>query len=278
MPDPRAPQLERRLAALELEIRELRTAPPPSAARSPRRRMRRVATAIMLVLAIGVVPMVALATDNFSDVPTDNQFHDAINSLYDARITRGCTTSPPLKYCPQDDVNRQQMAGFLNRGLGRVAGAQGSADATADATLTVASITLDTGGLPGGTGFVLVTGSASGLTASSTTCPCALGVRVRNATAGQEPTLWQFDEVSNTPTYFGGLLRVGSASQSWVFSVPSGTTQTFQLRATVDMTGATGDINVQGHITAVYVPFGSAGGSALDLGEAGSTEIQGVAD
>jgi hypothetical protein len=275
MPEPRAPHLERRLAALELEIRQLRTAPPPRAAPPPRRRMRKVATAIMLVLAIGVVPMVALASDTFSDVPTGNQFHDAINNLYDARITRGCTTSPPLMYCPQDDVNRQQMAGFLNRGLGRVAGTQDFVDYTADATQTVASITLDTGGLTGGTGFVHVTGSATGFTSSTTTCPCALGLRVRNATAGQEPGLWQFEEVSNTPSH--GSLRLGSATQSWVFSVPTGTTQTFELRVLVNMTGATGDITVQGHITAVYVPFGSTGGSTLDLSDAG-TGIQGIAD
>ena len=276
MPEHRVPHLERRLAALELEIRELRTAPPPrAAARSPRRRMRKIATAMTLVLAIGVVPMVALASDTFSDVPNDSNFHDDINNIAGAGITAGDPAGSDT-YKPQKDVNRQQMAAFLSRGLGRAAGAQDSEGFTADGTQTIASITLDTGGVPGGTGFVLVTGSATGVTGSATTCPCAIGVRVRNATAGQEPGLWEFDEVSNTGTYFG--LRVGSATQSWVFSVPTGTTQTFELRTTVDMTGATGDMTVQGHITAIYVPFGSTGGSTLDLSEGGSTEIQGVAD
>jgi hypothetical protein len=228
-----------------------------------------------VIMAVGFLPMVAVASDTFSDVPNDSNFHDAINNIAGAGITAGDPAGSDT-YQPQKNVNRQQMAAFLSRGLGRAAGTQGFQTYLADGTQTIASITVDTGGVTGGTGFVLVTGSATGTSTSGTTCPCAIGVRVRNATAGEEPSLWEFEEVSNTATYFG--LRIGSATQSWVFEVPTGTTQTFELRTTVDMTGASGDLTVQGHITAIYVPFGSTGGSTLDLSEFGSTGIDGVAD
>ena len=270
------PSLEHRLRALELEVTDLRKG-RPRRAHAPARpsRPRRILVVMSVIMAVGLLPMAAVASDTFSDVPNDSNFHDAINNIAGAGITAGDPAGSDT-YQPQKNVNRQQMAAFLSRGLGRVAGTEDSQDYTADGTQTIASITVDTGGVTGGTGFVLVTGSATGVSSSDTTCPCAVGVRVRNATAGVEPDFWEFEEVTNTPTYFG--FRVGSATQSWVFEVPTGTTQTFELRATVDMTGASGDITVQGHITAIYVPFGSTGGSTLDLSEFGSTAVDGVAD
>jgi len=257
------PIVEQRLRALELEVDDLRRGrrrPAATAARPSR--ARRIVVSLSVIMAIGLLPMVALASDTFTDVPDSSQFHDAINSLYEARITRGCTTTPPLQYCPQDNVNRQQMAGFLNRGLGRATGDENAAIVEADeGNVEIVSVTVEPGGLTGGTGFVVVTGSVSAFTTSGTTCPCEVGIRVRNLTADDGPGLWQFFDVSNTatPTTF----RNASGSQSWVFQVPSGTAQEFAVLADIDMAGATGFLALQGHITAVYVPFGGTGGSTL---------------
>ena len=40
----------------------------------------------------------------------------AIDALYAAGITRGCSTRP-LRYCPNNAVTRAQMASFLTRAL-----------------------------------------------------------------------------------------------------------------------------------------------------------------
>jgi hypothetical protein len=52
----------------------------------------------------------------FADVPTSHPFFAWIEALVKARITAGCSTSPPL-YCPDAGVTRGQMAVFLLRGI-----------------------------------------------------------------------------------------------------------------------------------------------------------------
>jgi hypothetical protein len=51
----------------------------------------------------------------FSDVPSTYWAVSYIESLYNAGITGGCSTSP-LLYCPSSSVTRAQMAVFLLRG------------------------------------------------------------------------------------------------------------------------------------------------------------------
>ena len=51
----------------------------------------------------------------FSDVAPNNSFADAINRLAAAGITEGCGSN---QFCPNEIVNREQMAAFLVRALG----------------------------------------------------------------------------------------------------------------------------------------------------------------
>jgi hypothetical protein len=48
----------------------------------------------------------------FGDVPVGSFAADWIEALYNAGITGGCSASP-LLYCPDNPVNRGQMAAFL---------------------------------------------------------------------------------------------------------------------------------------------------------------------
>ena len=269
MPEhPSEPILEQRLRALEIEIDDLRErrSRAPTAARSAR--IRRIFVSLTVIMTIGLLPMVVPASDTFNDVPDSNPFHDAINSLAGAGITTGCNNTPP-QFCPQEFVKRQAMAGFLNRGLGRATANQDATAIGADANdVEVASVTLTPGGVTGGIGFVLVTGSVSAFTTSGTTCPCEVGMRVADVTGGTDPGLWQFFDVSNTAT--PSTFRNSSGTMSWVFEVPSGTAREFAVMADIDMTGATGTLALQGQITAMYVPFGGTGGSTL-----GTTGVQG---
>jgi len=57
-------------------------------------------------------PLGAIASHQFTDVPTSNAFHADIDAIRDAGVTAGCS---PTKYCPKDFVTREEMAAFLNR-------------------------------------------------------------------------------------------------------------------------------------------------------------------
>ncbi len=61
------------------------------------------------------LPIAALGSHTFTDVPDDHTFHTDIDWLADAGITKGC--NPPLntKYCPDTAVTRGAMAAFLRR-------------------------------------------------------------------------------------------------------------------------------------------------------------------
>jgi hypothetical protein len=51
----------------------------------------------------------------FEDVPVGHWAEAYIYAIFNAEITQGCSQNP-LKYCPQDPVNRAQSAAFIVRG------------------------------------------------------------------------------------------------------------------------------------------------------------------
>ena len=66
---------------------------PPAPARQ-RTRIRRTLVAFTTVIALGMLPMMTVASDVFRDLDDTHPFHDAANEMYTARITRGCATNP----------------------------------------------------------------------------------------------------------------------------------------------------------------------------------------
>jgi hypothetical protein len=81
--------------------------------RIPRRWMRMGIVA--LVTAAITVPLTAIASHTFDDVPDSNIFHDDIAWLRAADVTRGCNPPANTLYCPKDNVTREQMAAFMRR-------------------------------------------------------------------------------------------------------------------------------------------------------------------
>jgi hypothetical protein len=67
--------------------------------------------AAFLVRALALAP--PPATDPYTD-DNGHQFENDIESLAAAGITRGCNSDGTL-FCPEDIVNREQMAAFLHR-------------------------------------------------------------------------------------------------------------------------------------------------------------------
>ena len=51
--------------------------------------------------------------------PIGHWADDSIMAIYDAGITSGCSQNP-LRYCPGDNVTREQMAAFITRALNQV--------------------------------------------------------------------------------------------------------------------------------------------------------------
>ena len=58
----------------------------------------------------------ATATDYFTDDET-SVFEDDANRLAAAGITRGCNPPANDNYCPDDLLNRGEIAAFFRRGL-----------------------------------------------------------------------------------------------------------------------------------------------------------------
>jgi hypothetical protein len=71
---------------------------------------------VALVVATALlVPGAAWASHQFTDVSDDNVFHDDIDAIADAGVTKGCNPPDNTEYCPDDLVTREQMAAFMNR-------------------------------------------------------------------------------------------------------------------------------------------------------------------
>jgi hypothetical protein len=84
---------------------------------------RRRLTILVGILLAGLmlVPGVAGASHTFEDVDDDNVFHDDIDWLAAAGVTKGCNPPANDKFCPGSNVTREQMAAFMHRlATGRV--------------------------------------------------------------------------------------------------------------------------------------------------------------
>ncbi len=204
---------------------------------------------LAVLLTLGI-PAGAFASDRFTDVPTDSIFHSAINAIAGAGITLGCGGT---NYCPSANVNREQMAAFMHRGLGRVAmGTWGYLPigfSYGDASV----LTIKAGEATGGTALVKVDGSVTLYAADSLGCPCQADADIaQDGGAISHSVAGQISAVASSG--YG----VDTVYVTYVFQVPSGTTQTFRLR--VFRSAGTGMYGV-GQLTAVYAPFGSQGTS-----------------
>lgn len=92
---------------------------------------------IVVVTAVVAVPLTALASHQFTDVPNSNIFHDDIAWLADAGVTKGCNPPANTEFCPDDATTRAQMAAFMRR-FAQYLGAEDGTPAQADSVNGVA--------------------------------------------------------------------------------------------------------------------------------------------
>jgi hypothetical protein len=224
--------------------------------RMPARRRSRLAVTAALALAI-MLPASVLANHIFSDVPTTMTGHSAIEALYDARVTSGCTATT---YCPLAAVTRAQMAIFLQRGLGRVAF---SSDPAADAVTVLQSdqneVTIRTGGSTGGTQFIKADVAYSAEVLDVTGCPCTVDVNIVSSNgANSEAILETVDSLG----WFNGTATIA-------FAAPSGSDITITVVAAQDV--ETSDIIMYADVSAITAAYGHLGTDVPTPALGGST-------
>jgi hypothetical protein len=155
-------------------------------------------------------------------------------------------------------ANASLLNGFAANGLVRAARVFNSASVllgAANTTVATLSITAPAAG------FVLLTADYNTI---GTGCPCEGWYLVRDAVAGTLSNNYKITRNETSSTYHDGAL-------TWVFPVAAGA-RTFQLQG---KNGLGTTVNANGAaVTALYVPFGSTGGSTLlhDVHSATSTK------
>jgi len=210
----------------------------------------------------------AWANHNFSDVLDANPHHADISAIFGARITTGCT---PTTYCPGDAVQRQTMATFLRRGLGRT----GASGTTAPINLTttfqdIAQDTITAGGASGGTGFIVLWGSFTALAGNDLSIENRIEFRFIEDSTG---SLSNVNSVTLEPST--NAFPSASPAKQWVFSIPTGVTRTYSLQARIAFPAAPTEV-VQAEsrlISLMYVPFGAAGTNTLGGAIGGSGAV-----
>ena len=79
-----------------------------------RKRFSRALLITLVAFAI-MIPVVANAAAGFVDVADSNVFVADIQWMADSGITKGCNPPTNDRFCPGDNVTREQMAAFMHR-------------------------------------------------------------------------------------------------------------------------------------------------------------------
>ena len=195
----------------------------------------------------------AYASHQFADVPASSPFHASVDHVARAGVTLGFLDGT---YRPADAVTRGQMAGFLDRGLGRVAYDEGERTdvVLADGQVVVTDVRIRSGASGGEGGFVV-------LTATFDVSPDGVTV------ADSHRTIWKLrdatDDTEGPSVYLPWTNDDVGGALSWVVPIGPGQTKRFELVGSVNSSPAPPFV-LTGRLAAQYTPFGWNGGGALD--------------
>lgn len=221
---------------------------------------RRTRIALATVAALTIAVPVAWASDVFADVPPGAFYHDAASAMRTSGITAGCgqnNAAQPI-FCPDNEVTRAQMATFMHRGFGRVAFTQGSNVAVTSTTdVDLATLTVNVPGATGATQFVKLDATVMAFASDATGCPCQARFYITRDGGGGSDVRY-VETATPGPSGFS----IDSGANTYVAAVPSGTTQTFRLKAG-RFASTTGSMTVRGSLSLITSPFGKTGSNAL---------------
>jgi hypothetical protein len=207
----------------------------------------------------GVLTGVAVANHQWSDVPTSDFFHDAIDDFTDA----GCASGyPDGTFRPTQPVLRQQMARFIASCAGRIGYDEVLSHPvpTTDTAVPGLDAFMTAGAVGDGGGFVHVQVDAHAYSADTTGYPCEVRISVGNAAdpASRETFI---DLPANTADTF----EDGSSSVEQFFDLGAGFNSTQPIRV---MKSCSANVAVDLRVTTTYWPFDSSGdGGASTLEE-----------
>jgi hypothetical protein len=160
-----------------------------------------------------------------------------------------------MTYCPTSEVRRDQMAAFLNRGLGRGAfGEEAAVDLTASGLYVAqTSITVL------GAGWVHVTADGMAYTTDlgngATGCPCEVDLQVYAPELDAISYFFAetlYNAILDQPSY----VHLGTNN---AFSVAAAGTYTFKVW--MARPSGTAPVKADATVTALWVPFGATGGA-----------------
>lgn len=208
MAEPTMREILDRLDVQEQELARLRAASPAKLRRKGflGGRLGRSLAVLTTALIIALVPLSIYAANGFTDL--QGNVHDPdIDTIYNLGITTGCV--PNVKYCPTNNVTRQEMASFLARtaSLNRMAFTSLPSAAASENldplggtinTRGYMNVSLTVPGRAGGSAMLVkvdFTGYAFARSATAGTatpgCPCLLRgeITVNGETAGATPAV-----------------------------------------------------------------------------------------
>jgi hypothetical protein len=260
---------DERIELLEARIAELESA------RRPRRRRLILPRRPLVVglLAVGLLlPGVALASHQFSDVPDSHPFHDDISAIAGAGITSGFSDGT---YRPSEPVTRMALAAFLRRTGGRAALAIGAAPMTASVDvgvgagsssdyLPVRQLTITVAGASNDANpnqLVHLQGRVQFFTSMSTSvkgCPCTFVALIRDVTTDSTSTpQFQTFESGSAPAWFYNF------DVEALFAAPPGP-RTYELEVALNSRAGTASavsfgLHTVSSLSATTFPFGPTG-------------------
>lgn len=217
---------------------------------------------VIAAIAALVVPAAAFANHQFTDVPTSHTFHGDISDAKNAGLTSGCS---PTTFCPDSNLTRAQMTGFLNRGLGRASHGDVFGAMTSSTPVVAGTVTIKAGNVTGGTALVHV--QAAVQVYGGAGCPCEARVTLVDGT-GSPVTSYFLVDLPAVPS--GDTDTDGSAALLAMDVVPTGVAQTYQVIVTRQL--GTSTVTAYGDLTATYFPFDGDGNavSTTSVSDAGS--------
>jgi hypothetical protein len=224
-----------------------------------RRTFTRPRTLVVAAVAAPAVAVpVAWAAHDFTDVPDSHPFHDPISAMKGSGITVGCG---PSIYCPADFVRRDQMAGFLHRGLGRVAEDFFEAVAIPDdyADGAVGTVDITTGvpaSAPDANGFIKADAVIEISRANAVGCPCTY-------TADLGLDFLPF--ITDGPSVRFTVNDPGQYTIPLTGAIPADT----GLHTVEVLVEGPAGATASGYVTATYLPFGPTGTNVGLAGAAG---------
>lgn len=208
---------------------------------------RRTALFVATLLAL-LMPAAAFASHQFIDVATTHSFHGDISHAKGAGLTAGCSAT---QFCPDGPVTRGQMTAFLNRGLGRLAGASLSGS-TASATPTIlGTTTIKAGNVIGGGGLIQLSSFVN--VSAGSGCPCEVAVSIVDAAgAVVSPVLADLPAVPSGDNDTDMVVAIVGMD-----TVDTGVAQTYRVE--ISRTLGTATVFGYGQLTATYFPFDGDG-------------------